>query len=121
MKIEVSNGEIVDKLCIVEIKLQFIKDENKRKNLLAEHLALENAVKQILEKTHPLYLQLLEVNTALWHIEDNCRLLENEKRFDAEFIETARSVYITNDKRAAIKKEINLLTNSSLVEEKSYQ
>ncbi|MCX8471623.1 MAG: hypothetical protein RLZZ118_2257 [Bacteroidota bacterium] len=121
MQIEVSNGEIVDKLCIIEIKLQQIHDAEKRKNLLLEYAVIEEAVAKIISKEHTLYLQLLSVNQQLWDIEDKCRELEAKQKFDEEFIATARSVYITNDKRAAIKKEINLLTNSLLVEEKSYQ
>jgi hypothetical protein len=121
MQIEVSNGEIVDKLTILDIKLQFIQDEVKRKNLQTEFDLLQKAVESILPTSHELYKALLETNLALWHIEDKCRELEAAKKFDDEFIEVARSVYITNDKRAALKKEINLLTNSSLVEEKSYQ
>lgn len=70
MKIEVSNGEIVDKLTIVEIKLENIKNEQKLANLRVEYLVLDSAVKLILAKTHPLYLELLEINRKLWVIED---------------------------------------------------
>jgi hypothetical protein len=121
MQIEVSNGEIVDKLSIIQIKLQFINDDLKRKNLLAEHQVLINAVNSFFTTEHPLFKALLDINTQLWHIEDKCRALENVQQFDDEFIQTARSVYICNDKRAEIKKQINLLTNSTLIEEKSYQ
>jgi Family of unknown function (DUF6165) len=121
MQIEVSNGEIVDKLCIIQIKLMHIQDAQKRINLLAEEAVLLQAVQQIIALDHPLYKQLFSTNLSLWHIEDKCRDLEAAKQFDKEFIDTARSVYQTNDVRAAIKKEINIFTKSNLIEEKSYQ
>jgi hypothetical protein len=121
MQIEVSNGEIVDKLTILEIKLQYITDEHKRNNLLNEYKLLDAVVANILDKESVLYKQLYEVNLALWHIEDACREHEKNKLFNEDFIAIARSVYTTNDERAAIKKEINIVTNSTLIEEKSYQ
>jgi Family of unknown function (DUF6165) len=121
MKIEVSNGEIVDKLTILEIKLNNIKDADKRKNLLAEFDLLNQIITTIIAKDHELYIKLLDVNNKLWMIEDDIRIKEKANEFDEEFIQLARNVYITNDVRAAIKKEINLLTNSMLTEEKSYQ
>ncbi len=121
MLIEVSNGEIVDKLTILEIKLQFIKEEHKRKNLLTEHEVLEKATLTFFTKEHELYKELLNTNLALWHIEDKCRAYESQQIFNEEFIQIARSVYITNDKRALLKKKINEITGSFLVEEKSYQ
>jgi len=121
MKIEVSNGEIVDKLTIIEIKLEHIKNEQKLANLKVEYEILNKAVGLIIDKTHPLYLELLEINKKLWTIEDRIRELEKNKDFGAEFIEVARSVYFTNDKRSDVKRKINDLTNSALVEEKSYE
>lgn len=121
MQIEVSNGEIVDKLTIIEIKLSRIEDPAKRKNLELEWQVLDKAVSAIMEKTHPLYKKLYDVNARLWDIEDDCRLFEKNKDFGAAFINTTRSVYQSNDERAAIKKEINQITGSRLVEEKSYQ
>jgi hypothetical protein len=121
MQIEVSNGEIADKLSILTIKLKYIGDLQKRENILKEHELLMPIVEEILGTTHLLYLQLLSVNEKLWHIEDLCRLHEKNEIFDDRFIQNARSVYITNDERARIKKEINLLSNSELIEEKSYQ
>lgn len=121
MKIEVSNGEIVDKLTIIEIKLENIKNEQKLANLRAEYQVLDNAVKAILAKTHPLYLELLEINKKLWVIEDRIRELEKAKDFGAEFIEVARSVYFTNDRRSDVKRKINEETKSGLIEEKSYE
>ncbi len=121
MKIEVSNGEIVDKLTIIEIKLKHITDEEKRKNLQKEYAVLDEAVKQIIPKDHELYKSLLNINQQLWDIEDTIRDLERAKDFGPKFIETARAVYFTNDKRSEVKRQINQLTGSNLVEEKSYQ
>lgn len=121
MKIEVSNGEIVDKLTIIEIKLDNILNEQKLANLRQEYGILNEAVSQIIEKNHPLYIELLEINKKLWAIEDRIRELEKSKDFGSEFIEVARAVYFTNDKRSEVKRKINELTKSSLIEEKSYE
>ena len=121
MKIEVSNGEIVDKLTIIEIKLKHIKDAGKLKNLQKEYEVLNEAVGKIISKDHELYQALLNINQELWDIEDRIRDLERDKDFGDAFIQTARAVYFTNDKRSDIKRKINELTGSSLVEEKSYQ
>ena len=121
MKIEVSNGEIVDKLTIIEIKLKHIKDTTKRKNLQTEYEVLDAAVAKIIDKEHKYYKELLEINQELWDIEDRIRDLERDKDFEKNFVETARAVYFTNDKRSEVKRQINELTGSKLVEEKSYQ
>jgi len=121
MQIEVSNGEIVDKLTIIEIKLKHISEETKRKNLQTEYDVLNAAVSKIIEKNHTLYLELLAINQELWDIEDTIRDLERAKDFGDEFIQTARAVYYTNDKRSDVKRKINDLTGSNLIEEKSYQ
>lgn len=121
MKIEVSNGEIADKLTIIELKLEKITDPEKRVNLVKEHLILEKAVAAFLRKSDPLYLDLYRVNAELWDIEDHIRDLERKKDFGHEFIETARAVYFKNDLRSEIKRRINLATGSGLVEEKSYE
>lgn len=121
MNIEVSNGEIVDKLTILEIKLENIRDERKLSNLRKEYHLLDEIVAAIISKDHPLYLELLDINKQLWNIEDRIRELERQKDFGQEFIEVARSVYFTNDKRSEVKRKINDLTNSSLTEEKSYE
>jgi len=121
MKIEVSNGEIADKLTIIEIKLENIKDEKKLVNLKAEFKVLDDAVSKIIAKDHPLYRELLSINKQLWDIEDRIRELERAKDFGTEFIEVARSVYFTNDKRSVVKRKINEFTGSSLIEEKSYE
>lgn len=127
MKIEVSNGEILDKFTILEIKLQEIKDEAKLANVRNEHESLRPVVESIYsavsdrEALTNLYTDLLNVNKTLWNIEDQIRDCERNKDFGQDFIELARSVYYTNDDRADVKKKINTLTGSSLVEEKSYQ
>ncbi|MFV0291239.1 MAG: DUF6165 family protein [Mangrovibacterium sp.] len=121
MKIEVSNGEIVDKLTIIEIKLERIKDAGKLANLRNEYDVLNEATTQIISKDHAHYQALLEVNKELWDIEDRIRELEKAKDFGDEFVQVARSVYFKNDTRAEVKRKINDLTGSTLVEEKSYE
>ncbi len=121
MKIEVSNGEIADKLSIVEIKITRIKDTVKLANLNKEYEILNDAVASILDKNHPLYLDLLRINNQLWDIEDHIRDLERSKDFGDDFIQTARSVYFINDQRSDVKRAINELTGSNLTEEKSYE
>lgn len=125
MKIEISNGELLDKISILELKLLKIEDEEKLINIKKEFETLNPLVQELFEKydgqlqNH--YLELAKINGELWNIEDWIRDCEREKRFDKEFVELARSVYITNDKRSEVKKIINILTSSGLVEEKSYK
>lgn len=121
MNIEVSNGEITDKLTIIEIKIARIKDPVKLDNLQKEFQILNPAVVSILDKNHPLYLELYNINSQLWDIEDRIRDLERKKDFGDEFIQTARSVYFINDKRSEVKRAINEFTGSDLTEEKSYE
>lgn len=121
MKIEVSNGEIIDKLTILQIKLERIKDPAKLKNLKAEFDDLIKVTSSIMGISDPLYKALYKVNCELWDIEDHIRDLERRKEFENDFISTARSVYIKNDKRAEIKRKINITTASGLIEEKSYE
>jgi hypothetical protein len=121
MKIEVSNGEIIDKLTIIQIKLERIEDKAKLINLQKEYNELINATSSILATTDPLYIALYEVNSELWDIEDRIRDLERKRDFGEEFISTARAVYFKNDKRSDIKREINIRTSSGLIEEKSYE
>jgi hypothetical protein len=120
MKIEVSNGEIIDKLTIIHIKLERIRDEAKLKNLKKEFDELSKVTSSILSTSDPLYKALYDVNAELWDIEDHIRDLERKKDFGKEFIETARLVYFRNDRRAELKREINIRTSSGLIEEKSY-
>lgn len=124
MKVEISTGELLDKISILEIKLLNIKDEEKTKNVYKELAVLNPYFQDLLDEyglsIKNLYIKLSNINKSLWDIEDAIRDKEKAEEFDEEFVELARSVYITNDKRAAVKKEINLLTKSELVEEKSY-
>jgi hypothetical protein len=121
MKIEVSNGEIIDKLTIIQIKLERIKDKAKLVNLQKEYEELISASSLILATTDPLFTALYEVNCELWDIEDRIRDLERKKNFGDEFISAARAVYVKNDRRSEIKREINIKTLSGLIEEKSYE
>ena len=121
--IPISKGELVDKVTILQIKLENIKDKNKTENIKKEY----NELKDILENDNGIfendkdYQDLLDINRKLWKIEDGIRDKERVKEFDNEFIELARSVYFTNDIRSDIKKTINITKGSTFVEEKSYQ
>lgn len=121
MKIEVSNGEIIDKLTIIQIKLERIKDKAKLANLQREYDELIKVSSSIISTSDPLYKALYEVNCELWDIEDHIRDMERNKDFGKDFIETARAVYFKNDRRSEVKREINLKTSSGLIEEKSYE
>jgi predicted nucleic acid-binding Zn-ribbon protein len=121
MKIEVSNGEIIDKLTILQIKLERIKDKSRLKNLRKEFDELVKTASSIMNASDPLYKALYEVNCELYDIEDHIRDLERKKDFNEDFIAAARSVYFRNDKRAQLKREINIRTLSGLIEEKSYE
>jgi hypothetical protein len=120
MNIEVSVGEIVDKLSILELKKLNIKDSDKLKNVTKEYDYLHNIVFNELKINQDDFLSLLNVNQTLWEVEDKIRNKEKIKAFNSEFVELARLVYITNDKRADLKKLINLKYNSTFIEEKSY-
>ena len=126
MKIEVSNGEVLDKYSILQIKSERITDPTALKNVQRELESLQPTVDTIHSQESSgalitLQDQLLEVNTQLWEVEDVLRGLEKSQDFGPSFVATARSVYQLNDRRAAVKKEINLLTGSAMVEEKSYE
>jgi hypothetical protein len=120
MKIESSTGEIVDKLSILHIKKENIIDNDKLINIDKEFSYLYDIVFTDLKISHDDFLLMIEINKKLWVIEDQIRDKEHKKEFDSIFIELARSVYITNDKRAEIKLNINLKYGSLFVEEKSY-
>jgi len=121
MRIEVSNGEIIDKITILEIKLEKIKSPEKLDNVRKEYDLLTQCMAEIgVDSDNTLFKQLKDVNLKLWEIEDLLRIKEQKKEFDTEFIELARAVYFTNDERAEIKKEINKASGSSLFEEKEY-
>tara|TARA_B000000532_G_C18578075_1_gene281514 strand:+ start:77 stop:469 length:393 start_codon:yes stop_codon:yes gene_type:complete len=122
--VPVSYGELVDKLTILQIKLNKIKDKNKLANIKFEHEQLSNLSQQLIKinkkKFDDFYERLISVNLSLWSIEDEIRILEKEKNFGDKFIQLARDVYFTNDKRFKIKSEINTFFGSSVVEEKEY-
>ena len=120
MEIEVSIGEIVDKLSILRIKKNNITDPEKLVNVNKEYDYLYYKVFQELKIETSDFYELMMVNEMLWNVEDSIRVKEKNKEFDSDFIEMARSVYITNDQRAEIKKKINLKYSSNFVEEKSY-
>lgn len=127
MKIEVSNGEILDKVSILEIKLERILDLEKVRNIRKEYAALQNAVQHIealvsnLEEYSQATAELRSTNEALWDVEDALRLKEKARDFGETFIALAREVYVLNDRRAVLKSTINNLTGSNLREEKSYE
>jgi hypothetical protein len=121
MLIEVSIGEIVDKLSILQIKLENITDKDKLANVRKEFNYLYDIVFKDLKIQLDDYNRLLDINKQLWDIEDDIRDEERAKRFEDKFIELARAVYVTNDERSRIKKDINLKYGSDFVEEKSYQ
>tara|TARA_A100001234_G_scaffold200675_1_gene192828 strand:- start:646 stop:1032 length:387 start_codon:yes stop_codon:yes gene_type:complete len=125
MKVEVSNGELLDKLSILELKLKNIKDNKKLINIKNEHVGLSPLCNNLFDnygnELRSLYVKLSEINAELWKIEDDIRECERNKDFGDEFVRLARAVYFTNDKRSDVKKSINLLTESGFVEEKSYE
>lgn len=122
MKIEVSIGEILDKISILEIKKLKINSPEKLENVFKEWWELWPLYGEIVTsgEVEKKYNELKSVNEQLWEIEDEIREWEERHHFGDRFIQLARLVYITNDKRARIKKELNILTGSNLVEEKSY-
>jgi hypothetical protein len=119
IEIPASIGEVFDKITILQIKQQNIFDPKKQHNVTKELELLLDRVRDV--DVNPLLLnQLKEVNEELWKIEDEIRICEKNQDFGIEFIQLARAVYTTNDKRADIKRKINLSVESGLIEEKSY-
>ena len=122
--VPVSWGELLDKITILDIKSRRITDPAKLVNIAREHDALQavvDATGALPDGTRSLVDALVGVNEALWDIEDEIRDCERRKDFTERFVELARSVYHQNDRRAALKRELNDLLGSELVEEKSYQ
>lgn len=122
--VPVSWGELLDKITILEIKDERIADDAKRANVGRELAALNQVVDDagsLPDAARPMIDQLRTVNAALWDIEDEIRDCERQKDFGPRFVELARAVYHTNDRRAAFKRQLNDLLGSELVEEKSYQ
>lgn len=119
---EISLGELVDKLSILQIKLQKITDESKLVHVRKEEKVLSDKLQSLNLPGIDVHLQqMVEINSKLWKIEDDIRELERAKTFNHEFIELARSVYITNDERFKRKNTINTFYKSGLVEVKSYK
>lgn len=125
MKVEVSNGELLDKLTILELKMSNISDDKKLINVKKEFNELNPLAKLLFEKFKDelliKYKELALINSELWKIEDDIRECEKNKNFGEKFVELARAVYFTNDKRSDVKKQINILTGSGFIEEKSYE
>jgi len=117
--IPISLGELVDKITILKIKINNITDPQKLENINKEYNELILLLD--LSESDENFIELLNINQKLWEIEDKIRIKEKMKEFDSEFIELARAVYYTNDKRCEIKRKINIEHSSYLVEEKSYQ
>ena len=121
--VEVAPGELIDKITILEIKLQNMKDEAKLANVRREYEILMETFHANIEETEEL-LSLIDAlraaNQKIWDIEDEIRDLERAKNFGDQFVAVARSVYRSNDRRAATKRKINELLNSVIIEEKSY-
>lgn len=118
-----SPGDFLDRMTILEIKTDRIRDAAKLENVRRELEALRatwNASALAARDVAATVAELRKVNEALWDIEDRIREKESAKAFDAEFVELARSVYRTNDRRAALKRELNVALGSELIEEKSY-
>lgn len=121
--VEIAPGELIDKITILEIKLDEIRDEAKLANIRHELAILTDVLRREVAPTDDLArltADLKSVNAELWRIEDNIRDQERAKTFGAEFVALARSVYRTNDRRAALKRQINELLSSKIIEEKSY-
>ena len=121
--VQVSWGELIDKITILEIKEQRLKSTNAVANVRRELATLASVVHDILLQRPDLSFvktQLRAINEALWDIEDEIRAKEAAKSFDQQFVELARSVYVNNDKRGDLKRQINALLDSELVEEKQY-
>jgi transcriptional regulator of nitric oxide reductase len=124
IQVPVSPGEVLDKITILEIKSERMSDPEKVANvrmelaLLRETWSKAVAMDDVIRELHT---QLKEINEALWEIEDDIRDKERAKEFDQRFIELARNVYFTNDRRSEVKKKLNLHLGSQIIEEKSYR
>jgi len=122
--VPVSPGEVLDKITILEIKSERMTDPEKVANVRVELRLLQDTWSQAIREDdviRDLHAQLKEINEALWEIEDDIRDKERAREFDQRFIELARSVYFTNDRRSEVKKKLNLHLGSQIIEEKSYQ
>jgi hypothetical protein len=121
--VEIAPGELIDRITILEIKLENIGDEGKLANVRREYELLMAVLRKEIAQTDELFRlvgELRAVNLELWRIEDDIRAQERARTFGAEFVALARSVYRTNDRRALLKREINDLLKSEIIEEKNY-
>ena len=121
---EISYGELFDKISILKIKKSKIKDKVKLININKELkvlLKIKSKIKKSKQVLNKLEKRLTYVNIRLWNVEDRLRKLEKNKNFNKTFINLARNVYKLNDSRAKIKHSINLISKSSIIEEKSYE
>ena len=121
---EISAGELLDKISILKIKLDRIKNKNQQKEINKEYKLLKKVQDsniKITEKIKQLFKEIKKVNLNLWIVEDKIRICEKNKAFGKEFVELARSVYLNNDKRAKIKYEINEILGSNIKEIKQYE
>ena len=120
---EISAGELLDKISILEIKLERIKDKNSQEEIIKEYNILketQNSSIEFTDKIKDLFEAIKETNLNLWEIEDKIRICEKNKDYGKNFIELARGVYFTNDKRSKIKSEINKILGSNIKEMKQY-
>lgn len=121
LKIQISIGELIDKLSILEIKKEKISDSEKIHEIKKEYSYLKKVCEQNINEYENFVDKIKKINTKLWGIENKLRELEKKKKFDSEFIKLARSVYSLNDNRFKIKNQINLKFNSNIMEQKSYE
>ena len=120
---EISPGELLDKISILEIKLEKVKDKDRQKKIKNEYDILkkvQNSSIEMSDKIKDLYRSVSNVNNKLWDIEDKIRICEQNKNFGENFIELARGVYFNNDKRAKLKNEINEILKSNIREIKQF-
>ena len=120
---EISAGELLDKISILEIKLKKIQDKSNQKEINKEYKILKKAQKsniKLNEKSINLFKELKNINLKLWDIEDKVRIFEKDKNFNEIFVQLAREVYFNNDRRAKIKLEINKIFKSNITEIKKY-
>jgi hypothetical protein len=120
---EISPGELLDKISILEIKLEKVKDKNSLEEIKKEYKILkeiQTSSINIMGKIKDLFQSVKNVNIKLWNIEDKLRVCEKNKNFDKNFIELARGVYFANDERAELKSKINKILKSNIIEIKQY-
>ena len=120
---EISQGELLDKISILEIKMDKVKDKNSQEEIKKEYKILkkiQNSTIELKDSVQDLFQSIKNVNKLLWDIEDKLRIFEKKKDFGENFIELARGVYFNNDKRAKLKNQINMLLKSNFKEVKQY-